>query len=59
MFTKLQFLADGSPALMRTVSKGKTAKKKTKGEEGQLSVIHCFWNQVLSWCCNTSNWVPV
>ena len=34
------FYSDASPALMRTASKGKTAKKKTKGDEGKLSMIH-------------------
>ena len=34
------FFSDGSSALLQTASKGKTAKKKTKGEEGTLLICY-------------------
>jgi len=41
------FLLDGSPAPMQAASKGKTAKKKIKGEEGKLFVIYFLTD----YCC--------
>jgi len=41
------FLSDGSLALMPTASKGKTGKKKIKGEEGKLVMIKSFTEHCL------------
>jgi len=36
VLTEVMFFSDGSSALLQTASKGKTVKKKTKGEEGTM-----------------------
>ena len=50
-FILCMFLSDGSHPLMRIASKGKTAKKKTKGEEGLsftflLSVFYYYYKHI-------------
>lgn len=46
--TEVLYFSDGSPAVMRTASKGKTAKKKTKGDEGKLFMIHSLTEVALN-----------